>query len=215
MTAVPYRAILVTVVAAVIPLLGVAVARLAFDVDISRMTMDVPAITKIHPLSGILSSLGALVWWTSVAIWFFAALLRLRQHPGTANVGFMVSSGLLSTYLALDDLFQIHEYIAPLLLNIPDEFVLGLLALAVILYLWMYRRLLYRPDGALLLLALAFLGVSLVIDMVLEPWLWRLKDWEYFIEDGAKWLGICFWTAFCVVRCSSDLAPISSNSKQA
>ncbi|NJM27346.1 MAG: hypothetical protein HC856_02090 [Pseudanabaena sp. RU_4_16] len=56
-----------------------------------------------------------------------------------------------------------------------------------------------------MLLALAFLSTSVVVDAVLEPWLWCLKDWAYFVEDGLKWLGICFWTTFCIVRCTNDL----------
>ncbi|WP_351077831.1 hypothetical protein, partial [Shewanella sp. CAL98-MNA-CIBAN-0140] len=46
---------------------------------------------------------------------------------------------------------------------------------------------------------LVFLGFSVVIDAILPPELWRLLGhWEYFIEDGAKWLGIVAWCSYFV-----------------
>lgn len=207
MTTVLRRVILATIGTAAVPLLGIAVARILLHIKIPDMTRDVAAIAGIHPLSGILSSLGILFWWTSATVWLFAAFLR-RVHQGAAGVGFLVYSGLLSAYLGLDDLFQFHEYLAPTYLKVSERAVYGLLAVATAFYLWRYRRPLQRPDGVLLLLALASLSSSVVVDAALEPWLWRLKDWTYFVEDALKWLGICFWTAFCVVRCTSDLRSI-------
>lgn len=198
------RAILLTAGAAATPLLGVAAARVFLQVKIPDMTRDVAAIGGVHPLSGILSSLGILLWWTSATIWLFVALVQRGDHEA-AGTGFHVYSGFLSAFLGLDDLFQIHEYLAPTYLKVPERLVFGLLAIATALYLWRYRRFLQRPDGVLLVVALAFLSGSVAIDAALEPWLWRLKDWSFFVEDGLKWLGICFWTAFCVVRSTSDL----------
>lgn len=192
---------------AAIPLAGIAIARLLLPIKIPDMTRDVAAIAGIHPLSGILSSLGILFWWSSATLWLFAASLR-RTCQGAAGVGFLVCPGLLSAYLGLDDLFQVHEYLVPTYLKVPEGAVYGVLALATACYLWRYRRRLLAPDGALLLLALALLSGSVVVDAVLGPWLWRLKDWNYFVEDGLKWAGICFWTAFSVVRCARELSPL-------
>jgi hypothetical protein len=183
------------------------------QVKIPDMTRDLAAIAGIHPLSGFLSSLGILLWWTSATVWLFTAFLRRIRH-GSAGVGFLVYSGLLSAYLGLDDLFLFHEYLAPTYLKVPEKVVYGLLAAATAFYLWRYRRAIQTSDGVLLLLALAFLSSSVLVDAVLEPWLWSLKDWTYFLEDGLKWLGICFWTALCVVQCTSDFRstlPIESS----
>jgi hypothetical protein len=207
MTKVSRRALLVILVAAAIPLIGVAVTRIFLQIPISAMTRDVNAIAGIHPLVGILSSLGILLWWTSASVYLFAAYL-LRDVPGATGGGFMVYSGLLSFYLGLDDLFQIHEKLAPRYLKVPELGGYALLGLATVFYLWRYRHVLRRADTVLLMLALALLAASVAVDAVLEPWLRRLKDWEYFVEDGAKWLGICFWTSFCVVRCASDLESV-------
>ena len=47
-------------------------------------------------------------------------------------------------------------------------------------------------------LAFLFLTVSVLTDGILDPWFWSLGDWEYFIEDGAKWLGIASWCSYYV-----------------
>ncbi|MFN0161165.1 MAG: hypothetical protein ACKVQQ_08045 [Burkholderiales bacterium] len=196
--------ILTTGALAMIPLLGVAVVRVFMEIKITEMTRDVAAIANIHPLAGMLSSIGILAWWTSASIWFFAALIRSKQVD-KAGCGFFAYSGALSVYLALDDLFQIHESLAPAYLHISERAVYGLLGLATAVYIWRFRHSLMRPDGVLFVLALVFLGSSVLVDAILEPWMWRLADWQYFLEDGMKWLGICFWTTFCVIRCSAEL----------
>ena len=50
-----------------------------------------------------------------------------------------------------------------------------------------------------------FLSGSVVVDVASVPWLWHLRDWAYFVEDGLKWVGVCSWTAFCLVRSAADL----------
>lgn len=198
------RVILATAGVAAVPLLCIVLARVLLQVQMPDMTRDVAAIANIHPLSGALSSLGILVWWTSATICLFTAFVQ-RGHAEAVDAGELVYTGLLSVYLGLDDLFQFHERLAPTYLNLSEKGVYGLLAVAVAIYLWRYRRIFREPSGVLLLLALGLLSGSVVVDVVLEPWLWRLKDWSYFVEDGLKWLGICSWAAFCGVRASAAL----------
>lgn len=185
---------------ATVPLLGVAAARLLLGIDIPIMTKDVAAVAGIHPLSGFLSFLGILLWWTTATIWFFSTFVG-RDRGDTSTFGFMVSSGVLSTYLAFNDLFQFHDYLVSRELNLSEQIVLCGLGFAVAVYLWRYRSVILKPNGLLLLFALGFLSFSVLVDTLLKPWLWRLKDWADLAEEGPKWLGISFWTAFCVVWC--------------
>lgn len=204
MTLATGRLIAATIGIAGIPLLGIAIVRLLLPIEVSYLTRDVAAIAHIHPLTGALSSLGILLWWTSATVWLFTALVR-RGRPGAAGTGFLVYSGLLSAYLGLDDLFQFHEFLAQEYLGVPERVVFGLLAMATATYVWRYRRLLVTADGAPLLLALGLLSFSVVADDVVAVFLSAIDDWQYLIEDGAKWLGIALWTAFAVVWCSTDL----------
>lgn len=186
------------------PLIGIALARIYLAIDMSLMTRDVNALKCIHPLAGILSSLGILMWWTSASIYIFTVYI-LGKQGRSADAGFLLYSGFLSIYLGLDDLFQVHEYLAPNYLGLSEHSVYLLLGFAMAYYLYRFNHLLRRADTVLLILAFALLGSSVAIDSVLNPWTWRLKDWEFFVEDGAKWVGICCWTAFCLVRCASAL----------
>lgn len=197
--------------AAALPVLALISARLFGQVPIVRMTRDVAALAGVHPLTGFLSSLGILLWWASAAIYLHTAAVvrRVGTVATDPSAGFLTSSGLLSAYLALDDLFQIHEHLAPEYLGVPERGVYAVLGLATGAYLWHYRRLLREGECRLLWLALAGLAVSVAVDALLERWLWRLGDWLYLLEDGTKWLGICCWAAFCAATCAGRLRALA------
>ena len=201
------RVILTTVSLSAIPLIGIVIVGVFLGVKFSAMTNDVAAIANIHPLSGFLSSLGILLWWASATVWLFTASLMQKSRE-TSGLAVLVFSGLLSMYLAFDDLFQFHEHLAPVYFRVSEKAVYGLIAFVTTLYLYRYRRLLCREDAILLLLALLFLSGSVLCDTALKPWLRRFEDWSYLLEDALKWVGICFWTAFCLFRCSQVLRSV-------
>lgn len=183
----------------ILPVLLVALASSWLAIEVRILTQDATALAKVHPLAGVLSSLGILVWWTSASLWLFCAAVHRRE--GEQRLArFCLSSALLSGYLALDDLFQIHESLAPVYLGIPEGAVYGLLGLAVAAYLLSFRDQLLNRRGLLLLGALGLLAASVGVDG-LERWLWRLGHWTYLLEDGLKWMGIVSWCAFCVAWC--------------
>ncbi len=191
-------------IVAALPLLAVVTMYRLHGVQISLMTRDPTGLAGIHPLSGFLSSLGVLMWWTAATVWLFSALLH-RAAGDAPKLRFALASGVLSIYLGLDDLFQIHERIAPQHLGIPERVVLGTIVLSAALYLVGFRREILRAHSRWLLLALGFLAASILFDTLLAAWAWRLKGWTYFFEDGSKWVGIVFWCGFAVTRCRDDL----------
>ncbi len=189
-----------------LPLLAVALARVAAEVPVGLLTRDPLSGSGKPPLSGALSSLGVLLWWAGASACALAAwcLHRTGQHE---QASFLAHTAGLSAYLALDDLFQIHETLAPRWLGLPEHAVYGLIALATAIYLWRHRRQWAEPDAGLLGIALLGLALSVALDAVLGRWLWRLDEWQYLVEDGFKWIGICFWTSFCFRRSAALLRP--------
>lgn len=186
-----------------LPVLLVGLASGWFALEVRIFTQDATALAKVHPLAGVLSSLGILLWWTSASVWLFCATL---PHPAITprQARFCLHSALLSGYLALDDLFQIHESLAPVYLGVPELAVYALLGLAVASYLITYRDQWLNRRGLLLLGALSLLAASVLSDGV-ERWLWRMGHWTYLLEDGLKWMGIVAWMSFCVAWCRHTL----------
>lgn len=190
---------------ALTPLAAVAIATLRFGVAISDVTRDVASIGQLHPLAGILSSLGILLWWTSASLWLFLAAVHRKARSNQA-FRFAVASGLLSAYLTFDDLFQFHEALAPRYLGVPEPLAYAALVAVVAAYLFIFRRRLLRSDGAILALAIALLASAMASDLILWRSPWPLGQWARLIEDGLKWSGIVGWCLFCVVRCRAELA---------
>ena len=168
-----------------------------YHVKMPDMTRDMTAIAGIHPLTGVLSNLGVLLWCAAASICLFSALTI--HHVASKDIfWFLFSSGLLSLYLLFDDLFQFHEDLASRYLGLDEKVVYAVLGLAVFGYLTAFRRVILRTEYVFLLLAVGFLSSSVVIDAILQPWMWRLGHWEFFFEDGAKWLGIAAWCSYYV-----------------
>jgi hypothetical protein len=178
-------------------LIVIAVVSALFELRTSLFTRDVTAIAGIHPLSGFLSNLGILLWCTTASICLFAAV-PLANLKGREVFRFLVSSGLLSGYLLLDDLFLIHETLAPRYVGVDERAIYVVLALAILAYLVAFRRLILRTRCVMLLAAVGLLAASVVIDTILEPWLEQLDHWKFLLEDGCKWLGIAGWCSYYV-----------------
>lgn len=197
MKTVSARQLLITFVPSLSILVALVVVSVLFRVSMPTMTRDITAIAKIHPLSGILSNLGILLWCAAASICVFAAM-TLRHVTPRETYLFLLSSGLLSTYLLFDDFFSFHEDLAARYLGLEEEFVFAALGIAASAHLITFRRVILRTNFGLLLLALVFLGTSVVIDAIFDPWVRRLGHWKYLLEDGAKWLGIASWCSYYV-----------------
>lgn len=190
------RQLLVTFVPSMSILVAMVVVSVLFQVSMSVMTGDVTAIAKIHPLSGILSNLGILLWCAAASICFFAAMTLRNIKPGD-TFRFLLASAFLSAYLLFDDFFQFHEDLAFRYFRLNEKVIYAALGIAVSAYLIAFRRVILRTNFGILLLALGFLATSVVID-VLQHRLWRLGHWESCFENGAKWLGIAGWCSYYV-----------------
>lgn len=180
---------------AALVLIAIALLAVLFDVKISSFTSDVTAIAGLHPLSGMLSNLGIYFWCISATTSFFSAALLYATNQ-REHLSFLFSSALLSAYLMLDDAFLFHEDIAERIFGLNEKAVFVVLGLAVLAYLFRFNRVILQTNYLHLLAAFVFLSSSVTVDSILEPWVENLGDWEFLIEDGAKWLGIVSWCVY-------------------
>lgn len=196
MKTVSWRPLWTTIVPAVFVLMIVAVVRMRFGITTASMTGDVTELGNLHPLAGFVSNLGVLMWCTSaVACAFAAALVSIAERGRT--FWFLSGSALLSGYLLFDDLFRIHDDLAARYLGAGEIVVFAALAVGVAAYFIVFGRDIRRTHYGMLLFALGLLATSVVLDSFVVD---RFASGSglYFLEDGAKWLGVACWCSYYV-----------------
>ncbi len=173
-------------------LVAIAMINRIYQIPFAQLTGDPVALAEMHPLSGVLSNLGVILWCVATSICAFSA--TLLRTVGTKKLFlFLLYSSLLSAYLLFDDFFQFHEDISSSI-GLNQKVTYILLATAVITYLIYFKKILLQTNIIPFFIALAFLFLSVFIDtIVYKVFGSQLGDWLYFIEDGAKWIGIVFW----------------------
>lgn len=174
----------------------------SLDIPFQRFVRDPADLAQIHPLSGVLSNIGVLVWCSTAAVCMFAFAL-LRTRSGRSPLGmFLLCSGFLTLMLLADDLFQVHETLFPIYLKIPESVTFGLYGLVTLFIVIRFFTPIMSTNYRLLLLAFALFGVSILVDMLFpEPSLLR-----YLVEDGAKFMGIVSWLVYHAGVAMSALA---------
>ncbi len=194
-----YTQIAVVLVPSVSILLAILAAKLFFGVLFSDFSADPAFLAKMHPLKGSLSNLGVLLWnATTVACLFTAAVLRARG--ARESFRFFLSAGLLSGYLTFDDMFMIHEYLVPRYLGVSEKWFVGCLGIVAAVFFIRFRQVILRSEFGLLVLALGFLSLSVVVDL-LGNRLYQYGDWQFVGEDAPKWLGIACWCGYYLRTC--------------
>lgn len=177
------------------------------DIHLGDLTRD-PLATLSQPFyMGFFSNIGILFWCAAAAICFFSFALLQKYYRSRRMHSFILYSGIVTSVLLLDDLFLIHEEVAPRYLFIPEKFVYLIYAVMLLVYLVKFRKTILKTDFSLLLLALGFFALSIVFDkgiIPLSPSMVK-RGWEFYLEDGAKLLGIVSWFAYFTKVCRDCL----------
>jgi hypothetical protein len=174
---------------------GVLVGMVLFlhfwkGIPIGRLTRDPAAISGSPFYVGFLSQIGIFLWSASAAICMFSA--KVLSHTGSLKVKlFFLVSGLVTLALGLDDAFLLHEEVIPRFFGVPEEAVFVSYAGVVLLYLVIFYSVILKTEYVLLVMALAFFGVSVTLDVFEPPGI----D-PYLFEDGLKLVGIVSWLAY-------------------
>jgi hypothetical protein len=158
-------------------------------------TRDIFVLNKISPIFGFLSNLGAFVWCSSLSVIVFTIFAIRNKNHGIPK-GFLYISATFSGWLLFDDFFMVHDFWIKRI-GFSELYDYALLGFAFVLYILIYIRYIISTNYILLLLSLMFLSLSLGVDLIsefgIELYSWR---WYFLLEDGSKWVGICFWAAY-------------------
>jgi hypothetical protein len=163
-----------------------------------------PAEELQSVLVGAFSNLGVLLWWTTVVVTGFTWLLLRRDGKSSDVKKMLGATALLSAYLAMDDLFLLHDYVFPESLHVPEGLVMGATLLAAAAFFWRFRDVFLRSsDRLVLLVALLFLCASLAVDA--SPG----EFGKGTLEDAFKFVGIATWLTYFATVSASLLQAVS------
>lgn len=170
------------------------------DLSMSCLVSDLTEVARVHPLAGILSNLGILLWSATAAILFFSAFL-LYNYLRRPDFLFLLVSAIFTGYLLFDDLFRFHEIVAWVLFGLEELVIYILIIIGSIIYTIIFFRLILSTKHLVFFfLALAFLGFSLMCDTPpFHPFMETLGDGRHLLEEGLKWLGIVSWSAYFIM----------------
>ncbi|MCI0557029.1 MAG: hypothetical protein MN733_00925 [Nitrososphaera sp.] len=187
----------------VLPLLGlcaVTLASLQSGVPVREFLADPTSVANSHPFTGVVSSVGVLLWCASAAICLFGWSILQYDNSERKLSNFLCYSGLMTVVLLLDDLFLFHEVIFPHYLGIPEQITIIVYGSLVFYWVIAFKHYILETEYIILLTALTFFWLSLLIDVFqyrIEPF---LGDWRILLEDGFKLLGIVGWCGY-LSRC--------------
>lgn len=189
-------------------------------IPVSTLFRDTTAVLNAPLYVGALSVLGLFLWAATAAVCFFTAALLWRHPVRSAERTFFLGAGLLTSVLLFDDAFLFHESIAPNDLGIPADVVFGAYGVAVIGLFWIHRHAVWDSAYSILGVGLAFLAAGVGVDwmndyeFILPALTAEAPGLKYYLEDGAKLLGIAGWGAYFVwtgyERLTDDVRPAST-----
>ena len=177
---------------AVLVLILALAGSLVTERPISDFTRDLASIAQVPPFIGLVSNLGILLWASAAATGLVTAAVLAKDQAPQMLTRFFLWFGLLTSLLALDDFFLLHERMFPRFLGLPEEATLVIYGV-LLLYILIRFRPVYRTMPCFFLwAALVGFASSLLVDQVPE----HIIPYHHLFEDGFKFLGISSWLAF-------------------
>lgn len=180
-------------------LVGV-LSRVTTNVSLAFLLRDITATAKLPFFAGFVSQLGVVLWSASLAICLFALVMLHRQQGGlSASKRFLMHGTVLTAVLALDDIFLLHEEVAPNYLHLDELVIFGVYVIVGVGFLLLNWREILASEYALLILALALFATSIALDAIPKEVLPPRYFWEQlelFLEDASKFAGIATWLLY-------------------
>ena len=196
------RLLALAVIPAATLLLVVAIIAVVRELDTGSIFRDPAQLLDVHPLLGGMSSLGIILWWITAATCFFSFALSRRFGLSRGIQLFLITSALLTTILAIDDQFLIHDVLASEYLGLRERHVMLVYLVLIGGYLVVNLSTIRRSEWVILLASLSFFAGSVATDYIEQATMTDVAslgaglDWGLFLEDGLKFLGIAAWSTY-------------------
>jgi len=198
---------LLAVYAPTVALLAVVgIAARAIGVDPGVFVRDPAHVAHVAFYTGLISNLGIAVWCAGAVMALFAAAVLPKTQNRREERRFLLWSGVLTLYLMLDDLAMLHDDVYMKAFHIYEQVVFLVYLPVAAVYVARFRRQLFGPHAALILLTGAFTILSLTMDqwhMLLTVFGRIILPENQLVEKGAKLLAMVSWMAF-LARTAAD-----------
>ena len=212
-----------TIIAAQIIILAAVAWQSAVPVE--RLFRDMIIVAEespdcCHVYDGLISNLGILLWWVAASVTGFAALVAVSLSGRTYDILALAMAAVFSAWLALDDLFMLHDTVLPLF-GIPQPATYALYGSIASAYIALSWRVVLMAAPLFLLMAISMLGLSVFIDILsdydvgaISLWLQSNTQTKYLLEDGSKFLGIGFWCCLHMAAAKNVLENVATSRLQ-
>lgn len=201
------RTLLPTLVAVYVPTL-VALLAVGFLAKVTGknvwfFTNDPFMLGHLPFYAGIISNIGVLLWCSSASLCFFSMMALGRDTSTDANNWrrFLLFSGILTSLLLFDDLFQFHQILYPKFLHITTAVIYGIYAGFAIWYLYRFGKQIQNTEFLILVFAFSFFALAIFSDS-----LSLIRRGRTAISDVFKLFGIVSWLTYFVRTCLQLLA---------
>jgi hypothetical protein len=188
----------VVVVACGLVLLTVGALVIATEHGFEYFARDQASTLVASPLVGLLSHVGVLVTWGAAVVALFSGVFVARAR-GRHVAAPLLLFGAGVAYLAIDDLFLLHDDIYSQKVGLEQELILLVYAALAVFFLWWYRAFFRDNEWPLLAAAVGALAVAFIFDFEeIHKHLIENDEIKRWVEDSAKLLGLGLLAAYLV-----------------
>lgn len=134
---------------------------------------------------GSISMLGVILWSAAASSCFMGAIIR---NDKSRKFWFLITAGVYTTFLGLDDAFEFHQVLFPKYLHLSETVVYSVYIIYIMAWLiYYFSEIVNETDFPILAAALLCMVISIFPAHILDL---------NFIEDSFKFLGIAFWLTY-------------------
>jgi hypothetical protein len=162
------------------------------NIEPANLTRDTATILKGPAYTGALSNFGILLWSATAAIMIFSAVHLYKNTVQRRAALMTLLFGLLTTMLCFDDTYQFHEKAFSGIIYVPEELIYIFYLTCIIVITTVCRVILVTTPFIIGITAMAFFGISILIDEINLP----SGRHDAFVEDSFKFIGIVLWTVY-------------------
>lgn len=160
-----------------------------FQLPFQDLTANPLSQFNIPFYQGILQRIGLILWGFVVILPLFTYSVLDSSNILRETKRFLLFSGVFFGYFLIDELLLIHNFIVPKILNVHQLLILILYVAANLFFLLRFRKILCINYLWIFMIAISFLGLSMIIDILSYLKVIHFEI-RYFLDDGAKFLGI-------------------------